>query len=378
MEYVIVIIIVLLFAGGVLYAFVPRLERGPGIIERFFPEKCEATGLTRDVYQTKITDALSKIPPDVKRAFELNTEMKTCFAEAEISTDLKRFALEAARPRLRTLGKLGTIKAFEEILGIYDESKSVFPDKEVWNAGELLLFARTLYWYGRKDQPRDDVLKEMSELVDLALEKKPKVEEEAELRYFEIHFLTGEKERKALKKFIEEFKDKPEPEIQLYVGLAQYDLGEDAIQALEAARKPSEKRFIVDTATFYVAGRYSVLRDYKKAVQAFESILNEEIVLFDSAVAVYALIPDSERNIKDCIIDERVKTKCLCRIQERVNMMTEDYCVDCKPIKICKGYKNPRICFDDPCYISETAYEDAHCDWPTIECSPQPLRKYRR
>jgi len=426
MEYVIAAVIILLFAGTSLYAFAPRLGRGPGLIEQFFPEECEATGMTRDDYLRQITDFISQTPPDVGNARTTYGKMQECFSDADIPLDQKRFLLNAQKETLKALVMQSTRKAFADIIKLYDENRALIPP-DAWGNGDLLIFIRALSDAGRPEA-RDLVKLLLDPTTLVPYPAREKIEKLTDAHYAEALYLQGllvddgkAKERYAA--LVKKFGASTDADIQLFVGLALK--GIDANKNLEASinaftfARQSPSANVKQIANYNLGVAYwrqgvsktsakdedAAEKAFAEAARSYEAVLKQKNSLYyDKALKGYLVLEEDYRTgFPSCDRDEDLRlyqppyVPCLCVLENDVPALATAqilpdganvYCCDrfvsaqpcpvkpktCAEMKNCVEYGTQEACKQDTCKVAEKLFRQAYqggfrCRWNDAEMS---------
>lgn len=366
LEFVVAAVIILAFAGAFLYAFAPRLQKGMGLTDRFFPEKCVATGLTRDDYQQRITDAIAAIPPQGDKARTLYMSMKGCFPDAEVSSDVNAFMLSSAKAELAKIKDLGTTQSLQTAREMYDSARPLF-SLDAWDADSLLLFGRAWFFAGSPEgrKPVDAALAKGNQLT-------PAQQAEALWLQAQLNDNAGMRD-KNYKWIITNLKNSPDPDAQLYVGLAlRGSQSNESIVAFEAARK-STKPYVKQAASYYAGVEYwkqgvilSAAKDLNGANNAFSNAGNaywdvltqKDSLFYDKAFEADAKLDEKYRGFKDCPQNSAIQTACTCKgAQGAVIGVAGQYCCAfgisakqcaCASAKKCEDY-SVADCWSDPC-----------------------------
>ncbi len=383
MGVVIVLILALAAAGTILFIITPRLERAPGLVEGFFPEKCVSTGLTRDQYYDAITDALQASPPQFDKAIQLRTAMKACFPDADVHADVKSFIVEKGVKAV-DFAKLddGTTKSLREAYDKYIKTKDLMSPNEFPTIA-LLLFARGFYYF--KGYSTEGMY-----LLDVVLERRGITDaQKAEAMALKALFLEREgRLEEALKIYadiIDKFGKSTSPDVQLYAGIAclKTNKARESIPLLTSAVS-SESIYAAKLARIELAEAQYLSGNPVEAAKLLEPYTapaaSKDALEYAQAIEVYAKVPAQDRTVKDCQPNTISPEKCVCRFSGgTVIIQPEDkqYCCTtglsskpciCANVKECKDYPTNELCNADPCKLMTTKllyaqYVENICLW---------------
>jgi tetratricopeptide (TPR) repeat protein len=395
MEYVVAVILILALAGTLLYAFAPRIEKAPGLVEGFFPEKCISTGLTREQYYSAITDA--SMAQQFDKAIQLRTAMKACFPDAEVHADIKEYIVEKGIKAI-DFAKLddGTTKSLREAFDKYIETKDLMSPNEFPTIA-LLLFCRGFYHF--KSSSAEGLY-----LIDIVLERRGITDaQKAEAMALKALFLEREgKLAQALKIYediIDKFGKSTSPDVQLYAGLAylKTNKARDSIPLFTSAAS-STSVYNVNLAKIQLAEAQYLSGNTAEAAKLLEPYVApgaDKAIEYAQAVDVYAKVPAKDRTVKDCQLDAVSPVRCVCRFSGKtVILQPEDkqYCCTtglsstpciCANVKECKDYPTNVVCNADPCKLRTTKqviyaqYVENICLWsPDVGACEMKTRGY--
>lgn len=397
MTVVIVMVLVLIFAGGTLYAFSGRLENAPKSIAGFFPEKCKTTGKTPDEYLQAITLEVSKGQPDVPKALAINTEMMACFPDAKLPPDLSKYLVEKGIMKAIDFDKLlreGTAKSLKDAMNIYLNSRNLMKPAQL-EPNQLTLFARAVYYYGTPDYA--------NALIDELLKKKSATDaQRAEALTIRASLLG--KEGKAsdslnlFRQVVADYGSKTaDKELSPFVGRAMLVVGKadnnvemqkKGMQVLDETVKAPANNYLFGYSDYYLSTfelkeAQAPGGNAQQAAQSFEKLLtktdSKNSVFFTDSVQAYSQIDQSLRTFKDCKFETQLTDLCICKgTFDILPNKDSSYCCSpdksateclCKSIHTCDGYKKRADCLADPCgFRGAAAGAYWNCDWQEDRC----------
>ncbi len=389
LEYVIAAVVIIAFAGIAIYAFTPKLQKAPGFIEGFLPEKCQESGLTRDQYLAKINAELMASTPNFENALKLRTAMRACFPDTDIHDDLKQHLA------MQGIGKMdfsklddGTAKSLRKALDLYVESKGLVSPQD-FKTIALLLFSRGIYHF--KGYSAEGI-----SLLDTIIERKGVSDEElAEAMALKALFLEREgKTSQASKLYgevIDKFGKSTSKDVQLYAGLAflrtnkpneSVPLLDEALDAKSAYNRDFVRQYLIqalyktgDSATALMV----IDRSFSRAGFA-ESIAYKDV--FDAYFEAYARVPPANRTVKDCPLDTLLTDMCICKNPPAIlpdetrkfccsPNKSEKECV-CAHLRRCSDYPDEKSCSSDICgFEGYSGSSHWYCVWENNACKTE-------
>jgi hypothetical protein len=316
-QFVIVFVVLIAFAAIFSFAILPKLKGTPKIAEGFFPEKCAATGLTKDDYHRVVSDAITQVPPDNQKVLQVRAEMKTCFPDAEVTVDQMSFISKSIVSIDYKKLDNGRADSLRKALDIYLGSNFVPLDN--FPADALILFARGIYHgYGGSSGDLFKILDTVSKKKDATDQQKAEALALTGLAFEKNGNSDGAKT--AFDSILSKYSATQDPEIALYAGIAYLRTGKakESIPLLKAAAfSTSTSAYRSDFAGKYLAEADIAVGDTAAAESVLDAYMTggefAKSAAYDETFNAYAKVSQDKRTIKDCQKGVIAASKCICQ-----------------------------------------------------------------